>query len=103
MKTQLQSSMAAGVFVEFHDDQGNTLGQAVFTDWQGRPVPAVGDTLRCEAQSTITGRREQIVGQVTSRHFELQHDEGNPCIWVRLAATVAGAQRRINAPRFSNN
>ncbi|HWA99550.1 MAG TPA: hypothetical protein VG713_13700 [Pirellulales bacterium] len=103
MKTQLQSAMTAGVFVEFHDQAGNTLGQAVFADWNGRPLPAVGDTLRCAVQSTITGRREKLAGHITSRHFELQHDGDSPCIWVRLAATVAAAARRINPVTFSDN
>ena len=33
----------AGVFVEFHDEAGNTVGQAVFADWPGRRLPAIGD------------------------------------------------------------
>ena len=103
MMTELQVAMTAGVFVEFHDRQGNTVGQAVFAGWQGRPIPGVGDTMCCSAQSPTSGRREKLVGQVTSRHFELQHADGEPCVRVRLALTVAAAQRRTREVTFSSN
>jgi hypothetical protein len=103
MMTKLQESMTSGVFVEFHDGQGNTVGQAVFTDWQGRPVPGVGDVMRCAARNPMTGRREQLVGQVMSRHFEVQHDDGQACVWVRLALTISSERPPRREIRFSDN
>ncbi|HET6878749.1 MAG TPA: hypothetical protein VFI31_01185 [Pirellulales bacterium] len=86
MDGELRAAMTAGVFVEFQDDLGNTVGQAVFTGWQGRPVPNVGDTVCCAVQMAATGRRRRLLGRVTRRHFEMQHeDDGQPCVWVRLA------------------
>ena len=84
MKTELQESMAAGVFVEFRDPQGHTVGQAIFTPWQARPLPAVGDMLGCAAFCTATGRRRKLSGRVRTRHFELQHDDDGACVWVRM-------------------
>jgi hypothetical protein len=84
MDIELKESMASGVFVEFCDARGDTMGQAVFTGWQGRPVPAQGDLVCCGVVSP-TGRRQKLVGRVVSRHFELQHQhDGEPCVWVRL-------------------
>jgi hypothetical protein len=65
-------------------------------------VPAVGDILRCPAKSPITGRCEKLVGKITSRHFELQHDNGQACVWVRLDLTVQ-PQRRVRLADFSAN
>lgn len=84
MKTELQESMTAGVFVEFQDACGNTIGQAVFTSWQGRPVPAVGDSLACAVRLIASGRSQKLAGCVVTRHFELQHDGDEPCVWARL-------------------
>jgi hypothetical protein len=108
MKTELQESMTAGVLVEFYDPLGNTVGQAVFTGWRGRPLPAVGDTMCCTVHSTATGRREKLCGRVLSRHFELQQEEGQPCVWARLIAETrpAGETGRTAAARslrFSTN
>jgi hypothetical protein len=100
MKTHQEEALASGVFVEFHDRAGNTIGQALYADWQGRPVPAVGDMWRCPAQRLATGRREQLTGRVLSRHFEVQYDGGQPCVWVRLILVVAPAPV---APAFSTN
>ena len=109
MKTQLKEAMASGVFVEFRDARGNTLGQAVYTNWRGRPVPAVGDALHCTLKATANRRHRKVSGKVVSRQFDVQHDErGEPCVWVILIAKAAAASaepgfsRRV-APRFSDN
>lgn len=105
----LRSAMASGVFVEFCDERGNTVGQAVYADWQGRPVPDVGDTVCCAVISPITGRRQKLIGCVVTRHFEVQHEsDGRPCVWVRLLLqTVAkpAAPKTLRRPRirFSAN
>jgi hypothetical protein len=91
MTTELQDAMTAGVFVEFHDDLGNTVGQAVFTGWQRRPLPAVGDVVRCAVRCASTGRRRKLAGRVLARHFELQHENGEACVWVRLALKTAAS------------
>lgn len=105
----LRRAMASGVFVEFCDERGDTVGQAVYTDWQGRPVPALGDTVCCAVVSPTTGRRQKLIGRVVRRHFEVQHEsDGRPCVWVRLllqtmhkpAARPTKPQPRI---RFSPN
>lgn len=86
MDGDLRTAMTAGVFVEYRDELGNTVGQAVFTGWQGRPVPNIGDTVCCAVHLTATGRRRRLLGRVLERHFEMQHeDDGQPCLWVRLA------------------
>lgn len=85
MEDGLRRAVASGVFVEFCDQGGNTVGQAIFTDWQGRPVPVPGDTVCAAVLSPITGRRQKLIGCVIRRHFEVQYDEdGQPCVWVRL-------------------
>ena len=43
MKTELRESMASGVFVEFCDGQGHTVGQAFLPPGKRPPLPAVGD------------------------------------------------------------
>jgi len=108
METHLKESMTAGVVVEIHDGRGEFLGQAVFFDYRGRPLPAVGDTLRCEFVSFATGREEQVLARVRSRHFDVQRqDNGEPCVWARLdveqVETQAVARRGLRTPRFSTN
>jgi hypothetical protein len=103
MTTQLQKAMTAGVFVEFHDALGHSVGQAVFTDWHGRPLPAVGDLLRCSAHCPATGRRRKLSGRVVSRQFDVQNADETPCVWVRLSLEIAlTASRRVHAG-FSEN
>ncbi len=107
MKTELQESMAAGVFVEFHDALGHTVGQAIFTPWQARPLPAIGDLRCCAAFCTATGRRRKLSGRVRVRHFELQQDDDGTCVWVRMivetnpALTAKEGTRRLAG--FSTN
>lgn len=108
MDGDLRTAMTAGVFVEFHDEYGNTIGQAVFTGWQGRPVPNLGDTVCCAVQLTATGRRRKLLGRVTRRHFEMQHeDDGQPCVWVRLLLEIVAPPAPKPRPqpriRFSSN
>lgn len=105
MTTPLMQAMTAGVFVEFHDGQGHSVGQAIFTDWQGRPLPAVGDWLQCAAHCPASGRPRKLAGRVISRWFELQHEGESPCVWVRLDLQVG--ERSSGRPRrpasFSEN
>jgi hypothetical protein len=107
MKTELQESMASGVFVEFCDPQGHTVGQAIFTPWQARPLPAVGDLMSCAAFCAVSGRRRKLSGRVRARHFELQHDDTGTCVWVRMVVETcrpSNAQKRARRlPGFSTN
>ncbi len=111
MKTKLAEAMTAGVFVEFRDLEGNTLGQAVYADWHGRPLPGVGDMLTSDAcasqacgagMSAATGT-VKLLGRVTSRHFDLQRDadDGAPCVWVRLIVEACDVSIRRPAARQS--
>jgi len=90
MKTELREAMTSGVLVEFQDAQGNLLGQVVYTDWRGRPVPGLGDTLTSPASAAKNAASVTLRGRVVARHFQLQADEdGAPCVWVRLVVAVA--------------
>ena len=109
MQTHLMEAMASGVFIVVWDERGRSLGHAVFLDWHGRPVPAMGDTMSCVVNSPATGRPEKIWGRVRARHFELQtDDDGQPCVWVRVdldrvAERNRRAPRKARWPRFSTN
>ena len=99
METTLKEAMASGVFVEFHDASGNTVGQAVYCDWRRRPVPSVGDSICCRLNAPAVDGRSKLTGQVCSRRFEVQFDDaGEPCVWVHLIATLAPRP----APRLSS-
>lgn len=105
MTTPLEQAMTAGVFVEFHDPQGHCVGQAVFEDWHGRPLPDVGDLLCCRVHCPATGRPRKLSGRVLSRQFDVQQSDSAPCVWVRLTLEVAepaGGQPRVHAG-FSAN
>lgn len=87
-RSRLAEAMTAGVYVEALDDTGLILGQAVFTAWQGRPLPEVGETLVCPLNSPEHGRRK-VAGEVQSRRFEIQCDEsGAPEVWVSMTIVV---------------
>ncbi len=87
--SSLPVSMTAGVFVECLDASGQIVGQAVYTDWQGRPVPGVGDTMSVVVTSPVSGESQKQRGLVQSRHFEVQHDDsGQPSVWVRVEVLV---------------
>lgn len=107
MDGDLQAATAAGLFVEYRDDQGNTIGHAIFADWQGRPVPKLGDLVCCTVQLTASRRRRKLLGRVAQRQFELQQqDDGRQCVWARL--TVEIVDPPVNTPnpsriRFSSN
>lgn len=109
MTTELREAMTSGVLVEFHDTRGKLLGQVVYTDWRGRPVPALGDTLASPASATAHADSVPMRGRVVARHFQLQAEEdGTPCVWVRLVVAVPSksASRAEGARRgvcFSQN
>ncbi|HVA51145.1 MAG TPA: hypothetical protein VNH11_32690 [Pirellulales bacterium] len=110
MDGDLQAAMTAGLFVEYRDEQGNTIGQTVFTGWQGRPVPNIGDLVCCTVQLTATRRQRKLLGRVKQRHFEVQHeDDGRPCVWARLVLEVVASPTPKPTPkpqpriRFSSN
>jgi len=85
MTTELQEAMTSGVYVEFRDVAGNTTGQALYTDWRGRPVPAVGDAMVCDVQAPTDSTVGKLVGCVIARQFEVQRElDGSPSVWVRL-------------------
>jgi len=104
MKTKLREAMTSGVYVEFRDGLGNTVGQALYTDWRGRPVPALGDMLASEVQGTNAAK---LSGCVVARHFELQTEaDGSPCVWVRLIVEIASGRRDLksgSSVTFSRN
>ncbi len=90
MKTELREAMTSGVYVEFRDATGNTVGQALYTDWRGRPVPAVGDVIACDVQAHGTRTVGKLSGRVISRQFELQNElDGSPCVWAQLIVEVS--------------
>ncbi|MBI3468326.1 MAG: hypothetical protein HY000_35430 [Planctomycetes bacterium] len=95
MKTTLSEAMTSGVFVEVRDAQGNCLGQAVYTDWKSRPLPAVGDTMCCVVWVAAEGRKQKVHGRVCSRHFEVQKQpDGQPCVWAQLVLERIESRRR---------
>jgi len=106
MDTPLHEAMTSGVLVDARDANGNSVAQAVYFDWRGRPVPAVGDWMQCDGVSLSDGRRRRIEGRVQSRHFDVQMDEqGDTCVWVRVVLVASEPSRRA-APRrivFSAN
>ena len=104
MTTQLQQAMTAGVFVEFHNAQGHSVGQAIFTDWH---APALAGPWQhcCRNAAPIARSRAAAAAHGTSfRQFEVQHEGGTPCVWVRLSLEVAQAvhRGRVHAD-FSEN
>ncbi len=104
METDLAQAMTAGVFVEAHDSQGNLLGQALFVDWQGRPLPAPGDLFTCPLQDVASGERRKTIGRVLSRHFEVQQQDGEPSVWVRIIMRIGtGNDRSARTIAFSTN
>jgi hypothetical protein len=109
MKTELMEAMAAGVLVEVRDSRGNTIGQALFTEWRGRPLPGVGDLLCCTLNGTGEGDSRPVRGEVVSRQFDVQLDDaGELCVWVLIIAEAltndsADATVRPREVRFSEN
>jgi hypothetical protein len=108
MTTKPREKTTAGVYVEFRDAAGHTIGQALYPDWQGRPVPAVGDLLTCDALSTGGQNAPKLVGRVASRRFDVQQTvDGTPCVWVQLIVAaksgVAQESGRRGEIGFSRN
>ncbi|MBX7071922.1 MAG: hypothetical protein K1X71_02135 [Pirellulales bacterium] len=86
---ELRKATAAGLFVEFRDSLGNSAGSAVYFDWQGRALPAVGDQFACSVHSPRARTPRRMAGRVTHRAFDVQTDDaGKPCVWVRLVVDV---------------
>jgi hypothetical protein len=105
METELKEAMTSGVFVEFCDGRGNCVAQTVYLDWQGRPLPAVGDELACGVANAATGRTTRFSGRVRSRQFDVQRDaEGAVNVWVRLVVDVADRTKlaRNNSLRYTS-
>jgi hypothetical protein len=108
MTTQLKEAMTSGLFIEFRDSAGNTVGQALYTDWRGRPVPALGDMMSSDFVATQASQRRRIRGCVIARHFELQREpDGSPCVWVRLIVETCSSVSHTHGARkpaaFSRN
>ncbi len=84
--TSSRTLSACGVFVEYIDTAGHTLGHAVFPEWYGRCVPGAGDVMVCRVTNTFQPGSRKLSGTVTSCQFDMQHDEnGHPTVWVYLA------------------
>jgi hypothetical protein len=107
-----RNAIASGVFIEFRDAHGNSVGQAAYLDWRGQPLPKVGDTLSADVAAIDGNRATKLIGRVQSRQFDVQAAaDGGAAVWVHLVACVAdrsaarGAkrQRRPFAVTFSNN
>lgn len=102
MKTDLQACMASGVFVEFRDSAGNTVGRAVFAGWADRPLPGVGERFAAPARDHLSAAPRKRSGVVQSRQFDVQTDlEGEASVWVHLVVEVRSAKKKkAAAPRF---
>ena len=106
MKMELTDAPIAGIFVEIQDDAGNTVAQAVFHDYQGRPLPAVGDVVCCHAAEPTGGAGRKMHGCVQSRQFDVQTDhDGQAMVWVYLLLEQVhpGVFSGSRVPEFSHN
>lgn len=102
METPLHEAMTSGVLVDVRDADGNSVAQAVYFDWRGRPVPAVGDSMSCDGFSLSDGRPQRIVGRVRERQFDVQMDElGEVCVWVRVVLVMHEAPRAAKLGRMA--
>lgn len=102
MKTDLQVAMNSGVFVEFRDAHGDTLGRAVYADWHDRPLPNIGDVMCCTVPGAGSLQPRKLSGEVLGRQFDVQTDlDGETCIWVYVIVctdpTVASRAKAANA------
>lgn len=90
----LREATASGVVVEFRDVLGNSAGTAVFFDWSGRPLPAVGDHFTCRVEPSRSGRRT-LSGYVKFRGFDVQTaEDGRPAVWVRLVIELGAVAQK---------
>ena len=96
METELKAAMTARVLVEFFDAAGHCIGQSVFADWHGRPLPAAGDLLNCEVNCTASVRKRKLLGRVRARHFDVQRtDDDSPSVWARLTVDAVDAAEAV--------
>lgn len=105
MSCDLRETQTSGVWLEFRDEHGHTQGQAVLSDWNSRPLPAVGDCLTYVVPSADNASRE-LSGCVASRTFDIQHDDaGLPCVWAHLVVVPRQVcrSRPSREPAFSQN
>lgn len=111
MATDLKEAMTSGVLVDVQDERQNSLAQAVYVDWRGRPVPHIGDTMCCDAVCLASGMRQRVRGVVRERHFDVQTDShGEAVVWLRVVMelldtqpTASIAAGRPYRARFSAN
>lgn len=102
----LAETLASGVLVEFLDQHGHLVGQAMYPQWNGQALPAVGDVVSGLAQCPADGRARKLVGRVEHRHFDLQRSaQDETCVWVRLSVrlTSGPARRPGRVGQFSLN
>ncbi|MGE0608559.1 MAG: hypothetical protein AB7O62_15795 [Pirellulales bacterium] len=102
--------MTSGVMVDVQDTLGNSIAQAVYVDWRGRPVPGIGDTMCCDAVCLTTNRGSRVRGVVRARFFDVQTEaSGAAAIWVRIELELLDTQPLSAGPkagyraRFSSN
>ncbi len=110
MATDLREAMTSGVMVDVQDALGNSLAQAVYVDWRGRPVPGIGDTMCCDAVCLTTSSRSRVRGVVRARYFDVQTESnGATAVWVRIELELLDTQPASSTPktpyraRFSAN
>lgn len=99
-----RETLTAGVWMEFRNAEGHSLGQAVFADWRGKPLPAVGDIV----VHADPGRRAggPLRGRVISRTFDVQRGpQGQSEVWAFLVvrALSAGGRRPSPSPDCLRN
>lgn len=98
MDLELREAQAEGVVVEVRDALGHSRGQAVYFNWQGRPLPDAGDAMSSEIVSFNSGQLERVTGIVRSRHFDVQRDaDGEVCVWVRIVLEIPAPGARSAA------
>lgn len=101
MDTSNTDVQVSGMMIEFCDGLGNTVGTAVY-EWNGKPVPAVGDSIGCFLPQPNHDGRRQLRGTVRARQFDVQHDDaGDACVWVRLVVRVSSRGGRRRSTRSS--
>ena len=110
MATSLKEALTSGVLVDVQDAQGNSVAQAVYFDWRGRPVPGIGDTMCCDAVSPSGSGGGKMRGVVRTRNFDVQTEAGGGiAVWVRIelelldTQPVAASSKTPYRARFSAN
>lgn len=99
MAAGCRDAAVAGLWIEVYDDHSQMVGQAVYFDWENRPLPEVGEEICLELPRNarrVHQARDALAGRVVSRQFELQRDDaGQPLVWVRLSVI----RRAVNVAR----